>query len=351
MSALSLLWKLPASWLYGIGVRVHNLLYDWNIRQAQTVSVPTICVGNLTVGGTGKTPHIEWLIRRLSPMYRVAVVSRGYKRKTRGFVLASDSSTVADIGDECMQLHRKFPTLPIAVSEDRVEGIRRLVEICPKVQLVLLDDAFQHRRLQCDCNLLLTTADRLYATDHLLPWGHLRDNRCQSRRAHAIIVTKCPKTMTALDRRNVSRTLHLLPYQHLSFSETRYVALPDSVRNLPDNASVLLVTGIARPDYLLQHLQQRFTNIRMMAFADHHAFSPGDLMTIEKAAAAVDVVLTTEKDAARMEGIPLSDELKCKLHPIGIEAVPMDEDELLSFITKHIRHAYSNSTETIHTAI
>ena len=327
---LSLVWKIPASLLYGIGVRIRNLLYDRHLLRSTQVEIPTICVGNLTVGGTGKTPHIEWLIRTLTPEYKIAVLSLGYKRRSKGFVAATEQSTVADIGDECMQLHRKFPRLPIAVCKDRVEGIRRLQQLYPDLQAVLLDDAMQYRRLQCGCNLLLTTADNLYTDDRMLPWGRLRDTRGSAGRANAVIVTKCPDKFSPIDRRHFIRHLNLPPYQQLFFSRMVYAPLPEATGQLPRTAPVLLLTGIARPDYLLEHLRQRFDNVRLLAFPDHHAFSEKELQDIAGQATRAAAVFTTEKDSARLENAPF------KTHVIRMEAQPLDEEEMRQFIIKYL---------------
>ncbi len=307
----------PLSWLYGLAIGIRHLLYDMHILHSREVSVPTICVGNLTVGGTGKTPHIEWLIRQLGSRYKVAVLSRGYRRRSRGFVLADESSTADTLGDECMQLHRKFPNVPIAVCRNRVEGIEQLLKRCPKVQVVLLDDAYQYLRLRCGVYILLTTADRLYTDDRLLPLGRLRDFARQSQKANAVIVTKCPDTMTPIDRRVASNRLQLPAYQNLFFSGIRY-------QPLPKFKNALLLTGIARPDYLLQHIG----DVPHIAYPDHHRFTKADIRHITEAAEQADIVFTTEKDYARLLAVELSDSLKDKLFPIEIE-VALDDGELL----------------------
>lgn len=337
MNVLSLIWRVPASWLYGLVVAIRNELYDMHLLRSYKMSVPTVCVGNLTVGGTGKTPHIEWLVQALTDKYQVAVLSRGYKRKSKGFVLSNAHSTVNDLGDECMQLHRKFPYLPIAVCRDRVEGVRRLKEQLPDLQVVLLDDAFQHRRLICGFNILLTIADNLYTNDHLLPWGRLRDNKQQSHRADVVIVTKCQPQMTDLDRRTLINQLHLPPYQHIFFSQTQYAPLPPNIDILSPQTPVLLITGIAQPNDLLHFLQQRFHHLQHLAFADHHSFSKSDCKQIEQAAQQATVVFTTEKDWSRLESLPLSDTCRQKIFPIPIKAQVREENDVLQLIERYIR--------------
>lgn len=302
------------------------MLYDMHILHSREVGIPTICVGNLSVGGTGKTPHIEWLIRQLGSRYKVAVLSRGYRRRSRGFVLADEHSTAETLGDECMQLHRKFPNVPVAVCRDRIEGIEQLMKSCPKVQVVLLDDAYQYRRLRCGFYILLTTADRLYTEDRMMPWGRLRDFARQSQKANAVIVTKCPDTMTPIDRRVVSNRLQLPAYQNLFFSGIQY-------QPLPKFKNALLLTGIARPEYLVQHIG----DIPHLSYPDHHQFTKADIRHIAEAAGQADIVFTTEKDYARLLAIELPDSLKDKLFPIEINVVLNDGELLLEQIKRYLQ--------------
>lgn len=322
----------PLSGLYAISVWIRNGLYHEHILPSYEVSVPTVCVGNLAVGGTGKTPHVEYLLRLLSPLYKVAVLSRGYGRSTHGFVLADEQSTALTIGDEPMQIHRKFPDIPVAVSEDRVRGIRVLQQRIPDLQVVVLDDAFQHRRLRCGFYILLTAYDRLYVNDHHLPWGRLRDNRIQVNRANAVIVTKCPVGMRPIDRRVVENTLRLTTFQSLHFSTTVYEPLP----SLEQCHSCLVLTGIAHPEYLLTHIQQSCPQTTLMAFPDHHVFMARDMTLVERSAAGVDYVFTTEKDAERLALAPLSDELRAKLVPVPIMVSLTEEDALRKSICRYI---------------
>lgn len=283
----------PLSWVYGIVVFIRNILYDEHILPSTAVSVPTICVGNLAVGGTGKTPHIEYLIRLLSVQYKVAVLSRGYKRKTHGFVVADEQSTALTIGDEPMQIHRKFPDIAMAVCENRVYGIKRLLQARPDVQVVLLDDAFQHRSLKSGYSLLLTSYDNLYVNDHMLPLGRLRDNVRQVVRANAVVVTNCPNGLKPIDRRIVENALHLASFQHLFFSTIEY-------DKIEIEGNPLLLTGIAHPHHLLEHLRQRYPDIQLMAFADHHRFSERDIKQIVTKAEHHSAIITTEKDFERL---------------------------------------------------
>ena len=212
----------PFSWLYGFGLAIRHTLYDNHLLPSHEVDIPTICVGNLAVGGTGKTPHVEYLIRLLSPTYKVAVLSRGYKRKTHGFVLADENANASTIGDEAMQIHSKFPHVAVAVCEDRVRGVRMLKKQVEGLQVVILDDAYQHRAIRCGYYILLTPYDQLYIDDHLLPWGRLRDLKTRALKANCIIVTQCPPDAQPIDFRVIDNRLHLPTYQHLFFSQVKY---------------------------------------------------------------------------------------------------------------------------------
>ena len=327
----------PLALLYGIGITLRHLLYRLHVLRSHEVSVPTVCVGNLAVGGTGKTPHVEWLIEHLGKQYKVAVLSRGYKRRSHGFQLADADSTAMQLGDECMQLHSKFPDVPMAVCANRVEGIRRLCRLHPDIDVVLLDDAYQHLRLRCGFYILLTTADNLYVDDHLLPWGRLRDLRSQSLKANAVIVTQCPPTMTAIDRRILINHLPLPAYQSLFMSQTVYVPFDESIRQLPTNSRVLLLAGIARPHYLQAYLSERFSRLTSLLYPDHHAYTKRDLKKIEEAARPAAVVFTTEKDYARLQSLPLSEQLRGKLYPVRISVQLSDESLLLEQLNHYIK--------------
>lgn len=209
----------PFSFLYGIGVRFRNQLFDWKILRTERYDLPIICVGNLTVGGTGKTPHTEYIIRLIKDRYRVAVLSRGYKRKTSGFLLADQRSTSKDIGDEPYQMKRKFPDILVAVDADRRRGIRNLLALPEnkRPEVIVLDDAFQHRYVAPTLNILLTDCHRLYTQDKLLPAGRLREPVDGARRADVIIVTKCESYIQPIDFRIIEEDIHLSAYQELYF--------------------------------------------------------------------------------------------------------------------------------------
>jgi tetraacyldisaccharide 4'-kinase len=248
----------------------------------------------------------EYLIDLLSKNYKVALLSRGYGRQTSGFRLANEQDTARTIGDEPMQIHRHFPEIPVAVCADRVRGVKRLQQLFPELQCIILDDAYQHRKLRCGFYVLLTPYDRLYVHDHMLPWGRLRDLPSQSIRANVVVVTKCPDAMQPIDRRIVSNALAMPSYQQLCFAQIAYQTL-----DLP--AKPLLLTGIANPLPILHHLQKQYPDTELMAFPDHHAFTNKDVKNILEKAQNYACVVTTEKDYMRLQQTPLVEALGDKL--------------------------------------
>ena len=306
----------PISWLYGLGLMIRHTLYDNRLLPSHEADIPTICVGNLAVGGTGKTPHVEYLIRLLSPKYKVAVLSRGYKRKTRGFVLADEHASASTIGDEAMQIHSKFPHVAMAVCEDRVRGVRMLKKQVEGLQVVILDDAFQHRAIRCGYYILLTPYNQLYIDDHLLPWGRLRDLKTRALKANSIIVTQCPSNAQPIDFRVIDNRLHLPTYQHLFFSQVQYTN-----EQAVAGKRVLVLTGIAQPEYLMAHIRKLHPDACLMAFPDHHRFSRKDVKKILAKAQGCDAVITTEKDYHRLAETPLVEQLGNRLHTLPIQVV------------------------------
>lgn len=292
----------PFSLLYAMGVAIRNFLYDVGFFSALMYPTPTLCVGNLSVGGTGKTPMIEYLIRLLEG-HKIAVLSRGYKRKSKGFVLAEPHCTVEDLGDEPLQLYRKFPSVTVAVDADRRNGIAQL-EAIVKPEVILLDDAFQHRRVRPTFSLLLTPYDRLFVNDWYLPTGTLRDAKREAKRAGMILVTKCPNTLSSAERSAITRQLQQQPHQQVLFASLAYSdkikgshAPPLPLRALR-KAKVALVTGIANPDPLVHHLTAVGIAFQHFKYPDHHNFTVRDLKQFQH----FETVLTTEKDYVRLEG-------------------------------------------------
>lgn len=292
-------WLLPLSWLYGIGVRIRNLMFDWGILPTKRFDLPVICVGNLTVGGTGKTPHTEYLIRLLAKDHQVAVLSRGYKRKSKGYLLASDQTKMSELGDEPYQMKQKFPFIHMAVDKDRCHGIEQLTKenVCPKTEVVILDDAFQHRHVAAGLNLLLMDYHRLIYFDELLPAGRLREPVQGKRRADAVIVTKCPPSIMEKECEDIVKSLHMENGQQVFFTTYRY---PDHLENVGVNP--LLVTGIASPQQMIFDLKKIIPEFEVMSFPDHYNFTPQDMEKIQQRAAGR-TILTTEKDATRLHGL------------------------------------------------
>lgn len=355
-------WLYPVSLLYGMGVGVRNKLFDWGILRSKSFDVPTICVGNIAVGGTGKTPHTEYLIGLLQQEYRVAVLSRGYKRKTSGYVLADKESSMQQIGDEPYQIKKKFPEVTVAVDEKRVRGIERLSKLTdPTIEVVLLDDAFQHRYVKAGMNIVLTDYHRLFCDDTLLPAGKLREKEKAKNRAQMVIVTKCPDTIKPIDFNIISKRLQLYPYQHLYFSSLQYGGLvpvfPESgaekraLHSLAKNEAVLLVTGIASPEIMNEEILKHTAKVQLLTFRDHHNFKNKDIKLItaqfDKIAAEKKLIITTEKDATRLANHPaVSDELKKYIYALPIETkiLQQREESFRKTIIDYVRKNKRNSS-------
>lgn len=306
-------WLKPLSWFYGIGVGLRNLCFELGLLKQKEFPRPIICVGNITVGGTGKTPHTEMLLKMLLPKYKVAMLSRGYKRKSRGYHLATCDSSMHEIGDEPWQMKQKFPDAIVAVDGNRRRGIQHLLtdDGTQDVDVILLDDAFQHRYVRAGMNVLLTDYHRLITDDCLLPAGRLREPLSAKERASMVIVTKCPKDMKPMDYRVIQKALQLRPYQHLFFSTFHYGALrrlfeetPGQAEELTSDTHVLLLTGIASPQQMMLDLQRTTRHIIPLSYSDHHEFTKNDVQRIEEVFTAMQgskrLIVTTEKDAARL---------------------------------------------------
>ena len=298
--------SVPLSWLYGMVVHIRHKLFDLKILRSEEFDIPVVCIGNLTVGGTGKTPVAELLIERFSEHYRVGVLSRGYRRKTKGFVLSTPTSSARTIGDEPRQMKLKYPSVPVAVCEKRAEGIRLLRKAHPEIELIILDDAFQHRYVEPWVNILLMDYNNPVYRDRLLPWGRLRDTRNQIHRANFVLVTKCPDDLNPLDMRIVINSLGLFPYQSLYFTRMRQGEITPlfadrAVGKVREGDPVIAMSGIANPVPLLENLRKRFDVVAELTFDDHHTYRLSDMRRLEALFAAYPdaVVLTTEKDAVK----------------------------------------------------
>lgn len=356
---------LPFSWLYGLAVWVRNKLFDWKILPVETFDVPVISVGNLAAGGTGKTPHTEYLIRLLSRRYRVAVLSRGYKRKTRGFILAGKHADSRSIGDEPYQMYRKFPEITVAVDSNRRRGIRNLLN-CPNIQrpeVILLDDAFQHRYVKPSLSILLTDSRRPFYEDCLLPAGRLREPAGNAGRADIVIFTKCNNKLriTNYKLRNYSPfTFHPSPFTLLTsqfiyrdllpvFPEKSSTQKENMERLKKESYSFLLLAGLAHPEDLIQYLEKYTSDLRTMIYPDHHDFSRKDILEITENFNKIQnknkLIITSEKDAVRLmhnphirEELKIGDsQIKGLIYCVPVEAVFEPEQEKL-FIQKIENH-------------
>ena len=351
-------WLLPLSWLYGLGVSIRNTLFDMGILKSKSYQIPVICIGNLTVGGTGKTPHTEYLVNLLRRHNKVAILSRGYKRKKKGYILASEESTVEDIGDEPWQMKQKFGNVYVAVDKNRRRGIERLCTDpeTRDVEVILLDDAFQHRYVKPGVNILLIDYHRMVTDDCLMPAGRLRESKDGINRANIVVVTKCPHDIKPMGYRVVQKALKLRPYQKLYFSTIQYGMLwglfHDEERPLSSitpEESVLLLTCIASPEQMHFDLKPYSSRITPLAFPDHHEFTAKDIVEINEKFAAMPspkLIITTEKDATRLlmaEG--LSNEAKNSLFvlPIRVQILRNEEQNFNEKITGYVLKNSRNS--------
>lgn len=309
----------PLSWLYGAAVYVRNKLFDKHFLRVEKFNVPVVSVGNITVGGTGKTPHVEFLVRNLSADYNIAILSRGYKRKTHGYVLANGKSTPDTIGDEPYQLYQKFGMVAkVAVCEKRTEGIKKLLKEFPDINLVILDDAFQHRYIKPKVSILLTDYNRPVYKDKLLPLGRLRESEHGVCRADIVVVTKCPTDLQPIDYRLILKDLQLQSFQKPFFTRYSYGSLlpvfPDdepysvNLSSLTSDDTILLLTGIAHPRYFVRHFRDYSCRKRVCHFPDHHDFKRKDIAriteTFEEMKGRRKIIVTTEKDAVRLSNNP-----------------------------------------------
>jgi len=291
----------PISLVYGLIVYLRNRFYDWGIFPSKSYKTPVICIGNLSVGGTGKTPMVELLITLLQDKYKVAVLSRGYRRRSKGFVLATTNSTVDDLGDEPYQIHSKFENVNVAVDANRQNGIA-ILERKVKPDVILLDDAFQHRKVKPHFSILLTAFDSLYASDWYLPTGNLRDSRREASRADVLVVTKNPLDSSASAHLKIKHKLGPKSHQKTLFSYLDYdncLSGNGPLNNIEDlkNKKITLITGIANPKPLLHFLEKEGISFEHLAFKDHHNFSVRELELIR----SKPNIITTEKDFVRLE--------------------------------------------------
>lgn len=343
----------PASWLYGAAAALRNACYDCGLLRSHSFAIPVISVGNITVGGTGKTPHVEYLLSLLGGGDDVAVVSRGYRRRTSGLVVADAASSAADIGDEPFQMKSRFPNVRVAVCASRVVAIERLMQpdVEPKVRTVVLDDAYQHRSVASGLSILLTDYSRPIFSDRPFPAGMMREPFSGRLRADIVVVSKCPEGLTAAEREHFASRLRLAPRQRLFFTAMRYgspyavFATADGDTTLADIAArggrVVALAGIARPQPFFDEVRSAEPGAETLRFADHHNFVTADIARLESLAAEGASIVTTEKDAARLRGMAgdMSERLKEKIYalPISVAFPYGGQQELNEIILGYAR--------------
>ena len=351
---------LPLSWLYGLGVKFRNMLFDMNVLKSKSYAVPVISVGNITVGGTGKTPHVEYLIRLLKDLFSVAMLSRGYKRKSSGYVLATTGTPMKMIGDEPYQIKQKYPKVTVAVDAKRTRGIEHLIhdDSTKETDVILLDDAFQHRYVKPGVNILLVDYHRSIIYDKLMPAGRLREPLKGKDRADIVIVTKCPKDLKPMDFRVLTKQMDLYPYQQLFFTTLEYgqmkkifPTIKDSPLSLEDlkDTHVLLLTGIASPKHIYYDVKPHAASIKSLAYGDHHAFKQKDIHHINETFANMPspkVIITTEKDMVRLVTVKgLSDEVRDSLYVLPVKISFMLDGEatfnenIIGYVRKNSRNS------------
>jgi len=348
----------PVAFLYKIGVTIRNWLFDWKLLPSTQFPIPVICVGNLVVGGTGKTPFVEYLIRLLSAKYRIAVLSMGYKRKTSGFILADSTSTSSEIGDEACQIKFKFPRVIVAVDKNRRRAMRHLLAMPEdaRPQVVLLDDGFQHRYLRPSLSIVITAYDRLFVDDKILPVGRLREPAKSISRADMIVVSKCPATidpeyffslLNIMSRRFLMNQLY---FTNIAYLQPEHV-FPEGNelfrwKKIPKDDDILLISGIANPVPFIEKIKSYASKVSVLTFADHHAFTKKDIQTMQAELSKMNSqhpwIIFTEKDAARIRHNPLfPDEWKSRMYYLPITNRFLLENEGKIFDAKIMQHIAS----------
>ncbi len=345
--------SIPLSWIYSFFVSFRNLLFDWGILKSQEYDIPVVCVGNISAGGSGKTPHTELLVKLLSPYYNIAVLSRGYNRKSSGYYEVHTNSLVKKVGDEPKQIKLRYPNIVVVVCEDRRVGIKSLRRDHPEVNLVILDDGFQHRYVECWLNILLTDHALPYYEDKMLPWGRLRESRSAVSRAHIVIVTKAADTIKPIDMRLMSKSLNMYPYQSLFFTrmdQSKPMPLfPSSCIELPaKGCKVIAMCSIAKPDSFVKQLKKSYNVVDVLSFPDHYNYKKRDLASITsllKQHGDEAFIFTTDKDAVKFAGnknIPPQIRSKILTVPIAVNFVEADlsrsntEEDFLSKIIPYV---------------
>jgi tetraacyldisaccharide 4'-kinase len=351
----------PVSVIYGLITGFRNFLYNTGILPSVEFRIPVICVGNITVGGTGKTPHTEYLADLLRKQFRVAVLSRGYKRKSSGFRIVTSASQVSETGDEPLQISLKYPDVFVAVDRNRVNGVREIMKRQPETEVIILDDGFQHRKITPGFSILLSDFERLIVRDQMLPYGNLRESISNMRRADIILVTKSPASMSAIQRRLIVKEIDKAPYQNLYFTSISYMPpVPlfpkgESTAATPDLSSlygcgIVLVTGIANPLPLKEQLETSAGEVIHLRFPDHYNFREKDLLSVyeafDKLKSPVRYVITTEKDSVRLKEFSnIAEPVKSAIYyiPVGINFLNDDSNEFNNLIIEYVRKNKRNN--------
>jgi tetraacyldisaccharide 4'-kinase len=351
----------PLSLIYGAVTDIRNFMYNTGILPHHEFRLPVICVGNITVGGTGKTPHTEYLISLLRKNFRVATLSRGYMRKSIGFRIASSSGDASEIGDEPMQIHKKFPDITVAVDRNRVKGVNSILKENPDTEVIIMDDGFQHRSIKPGFTILLTDFGRLMINDHLLPYGRLRESVSNMNRADIILITKSPENILPIQRRIIVKEINKAPYQNLYFTTFEYKdPIPvftqpaghkfSLSRQTGGKAGIVLLTGIANPLPLKEYLNSCFKEIIHLSFPDHHKFTEKDIAKVSGAffnlVSAEKFLITTEKDAVRLrEFTNFAEQIRSSAYyiPVGIKFLNDDKEDFDNLIIDYVRKNKRNN--------
>ena len=350
----------PVSLIYKFITGFRNFLYNMKILSSSEFSIPIICIGNITVGGTGKTPHTEYLTELLRSRFKVAILSRGYKRDSNGFKVVTASSTVSDAGDEPLQIAHKFPDALVAVDRNRKNGIKKIIESYPEIEVILLDDAFQRRQITPGLSILLTDFGRLITRDYMLPYGNLRESISNMRRADIIIVTKTPADITPMQRRVIINEIDKAPYQNIYFTSVKYnrpeplfetndlVAEPDFSNS--NNTGVILVTGIANPCPFKEFIQTIADEVIHLQYPDHYSFKDKDITAISesftKLKSQKKYIITTEKDSIRLKkftNITTSLQNSVYYFPIDIDFLHDYKNDFDKLITDYVKKNKRNN--------
>lgn len=345
---------LPFTVLYACIILLRDAFYRWGVFSRTSFDIPIVCIGNLAVGGTGKTPHIEWLIQRLKNNHRIAVLSRGYKRKTAGYQQASFQSTAEQLGDEPYQIYRKFPEITVAVDANRVMGIPNILGDHPETELILMDDGFQHLPLKASCYILLTDYNNLFTQDYLMPSGLLREFRSAYKRADFIIVSKCPAQMDAAEKQRIHQEINPMPHQRVFFSSLEYanpIHVSGPVVELDSHTSLLAFSGIANAGLFEAELKRNFATVKCIRYSDHHDYKSTELVDLterfELLPESSKIMICTEKDAVKLYPLlhsGLWPDIPLYFLPVQVKMHDNGESILLSYIQDLINN-YRNSAD------